>query len=135
LAEYKIGFSNTPESNMNNDYRKIWETYTSSWKAETSDEKQAIFEKCLDVECEYNDPLIKTKGWDELIAYMLNFHHQVPGGYFVTHYFLAHNNQSIAKWDMKNSENLVIGEGISYGKYNENGLLVAMTGFFETPGE
>lgn len=118
---------------MNNDFEKTWETYTSSWKAETSDSKRAIFGECLDTECAYYDPLIKTIGWDELVAYMLDFHQQIPGGYFVTNYFLAHNNQSIAKWEMKNGENAVIGEGISYGKYNENGKLVSMTGFFETP--
>ena len=117
---------------MSNEHEKTWEAYTSSWKPETSDEKRATFAICLDVECEYTDPLMKTKGWDELITYMLNFHQQVPGGYFVTNYFLAHNHQSIARWDMKNSENQVIGEGISYGKYNEKGKLVSMTGFFET---
>ena len=70
--------------------------------------------------------------WDELINYMLDFHKQVPGGHFVTNYFLAHNDQSIAKWEMKNGEAQVIGEGISYGKYNKNGKLISMTGFFET---
>lgn len=118
---------------MSKNFKKTWETYTSSWKAESADNKRAIFEECLDVECIYNDPLIKTIGWDKLVAYMLDFHQQIPGGHFVTNYFLAHNNQSIAKWEMKNGENSVVGEGISYGKYNENGKLVSMTGFFETP--
>lgn len=117
---------------MSNDDQKTWETYASAWKAESVIDKRALFEKCLDVECEYNDPLMKTKGWDELLAYMLDFHQQIPRGYFVTTYFLAHNCQSIAKWEMLNGENRVVGEGISYGKYNKNGKLVAMTGFFET---
>ena len=117
---------------MNNDFEKTWETYTSSWKAESSERKRVILEECLDTECAYSDPLIKTIGYDELIAYMLDFHQQIPGGYFVTNYFLAHNNQSIAKWEMRNGEGAVIGEGISYGKYNGNVKLVSMTGFFET---
>ena len=118
---------------MYNDDQKIWEIYVSAWKAESATDKRALFEQCLDVECEYNDPLIKTKGWDELLAYMVDFHQQIPGGYFVTTYFLAHHNQSIAKWEMLNGEHTVAGEGISYGKYNKNGKLVAMTGFFATP--
>ena len=64
---------------------------------------------------------------------MLGFHEQVPSGYFVTKHFMAHNNQSIAKWEMKNDKHIVIGEGISYGKYLENGKLISVTGFFETP--
>jgi len=121
------------ENQMINNLESTWETYTSSWKAETSEKKRAIFEECLDPKCEYNDPHEKTKSWDELVDYMLGFHEQVPGGHFVTKYFMAHNNQSIAKWDMKNGEHIVIGEGISYGKYHENGKLISMTGFFETP--
>ncbi|NOX43782.1 MAG: nuclear transport factor 2 family protein [Gammaproteobacteria bacterium] len=120
---------------MSNNFEKTWETYTSSWKVESSDDKRAIFETCLDSKCEYNDPLAKVIGWNELAAYMLDFHKQIPGGYFVTNYFLAHNNQSIAKWLMRNGENTVLGEGISYGKYNEKGKLISMTGFFETPGK
>jgi len=118
---------------MNENLRTTWEIYTSSWQAESSDEKRATFEKCLDAECSYYDPLIIANGWDELVAYMLDFHLQLPGGYFVTNHFLAHNDQSIAKWEMKNGENVVVSEGISYGKYNKNGKLVSMTGFFETP--
>jgi len=33
---------------------------------------------------------------------------------------MAHNNQSLVKWEMKNGENIVIGEGFSYGKYHNN---------------
>jgi len=120
---------------MSQNFNKIWEIYTSAWKAETSDDKRNIFETCLDAGCEYNDPLVVTIGWDELITYMLDFHKQVPGGHFVTNYFLSHHNQSIAKWEMKNGEELVIGEGISYGKYNKSGKLISMTGFFESATE
>ncbi len=64
---------------------------------------------------------------------MRAFHQQVPGGHFVTSYFLAHHDASIAKWNMVNAEGATIGEGVSYGQYNEQGALIAMTGFFETP--
>jgi len=65
---------------MSNSFEKTWETYSSSWKAESADEKRAIYKSCLDTECEYNDPIIRTKGWDELVGYMLDFHKQIPGG-------------------------------------------------------
>jgi hypothetical protein len=118
---------------MNDHFRNTWETYAASWKAESADEKRALFAKCLDANCEYNDPLTHTKGWDALLAYMLEFHKQIPGGHFVTRYFLAHHNQSIAKWEMQNAANAVLGEGASYGRYNDHGKLIAMTGFFDAP--
>jgi len=117
---------------MRNDFESTWEAYTSAWKADSADKKRAIFAKCLDVSCEYADPHVTTKNWDELLGHMLGFHENVPGGYFVTKSFMAHNNQSLVKWEMKNGENIVIGEGFSYGKYHNNGKLISMTGFFET---
>ncbi len=118
---------------MTNAFKSTWETYNSSWKAESADEKRAIFQTCLSPTCVYNDPLATTKGWEELVNYMTSFHEQVPGGHFETHYFLAHNNQSIARWHMKDGKEQIIGEGMSYGKYDKEGKLISMTGFFENP--
>jgi hypothetical protein len=118
---------------MNDPYQTTWEAYASSWQVASAQDKRALYEQCLAPDCEYNDPLIKTKGHDELLAYMLGFHQQIPGGHFVTKYFRAHNNQSIVRWDMKTGDGTVVGEGISYGKYNAQGKLIAMTGFFDPP--
>ena len=112
---------------------EIWNKYNHSWKTTSESDKKTLFTECLSSDCQYNDPLATTSGWDELLTYMSDFHQQFPGAYFVTHYFLAHNNQSIAKWEMKNGENETLGDGISYGRYGNDGKLVSMTGFFETP--
>jgi SnoaL-like domain len=118
---------------MNQDKRSTWETYANAWKATTVQEKAHALKQSVAPKCVYQDPLAIANGHDELIAYMLGFHQQVPGGHFVTTYFLGHHDVSIAKWNMVNGEGAVIGDGVSYGRYNEQGALVAMTGFFETP--
>lgn len=116
---------------MNNNFENTWETYTSSWKAETEAEKQELFSQSLAKNCIYNDPITKAQGWDNLAKYMNEFHQQVPGGHFVTTSFMSHSNKSVVTWEMKNGDNIVLGDGISYGEYNDQGLLTAMTGFFE----
>ncbi len=118
---------------MSEQFEQTWERYTSSWRAETAEERTALFESSLDIGCHYTDPLIRAKGWDELAAYMRSLQQQVPGVHFVTTYFGAHNRKSIAKWEMRNGENATIGDGVSYGEYSEQGRLTAMTGFFEPP--
>lgn len=77
--------------------------------------------------------MVIIAGWHELTQYMLDFHQQIPGGHFDTQYFMAHNNQSIVRWEMKNGERKVVVEGISYGKYTKLGKLLSVTGFFDTP--
>lgn len=114
-------------------HQQTWEIYVASWKAETAAEKRQLFEKCLTPDNQYNDPLTTTQGWDELANYMLDFHKQIPGGHFVTTYFLAHSDKSIAQWEMRRANEEVLGEGISYAEYNTEGKLVSETGFFEPP--
>lgn len=115
------------------DHQQTWETYAASWKAETAAEKRKLFAQSLMPGCQYHDPLILTKGWDELETYMLDFHRQIPGGYFVTKYFLAHGGKSISRWDMCDAAGTKLSEGISYGEYDSSGKLVSLTGFFEPP--
>lgn len=117
---------------MQIDHHQIWETYTSAWKAESADDKRALLSASLARTCAYQDPLVQTSNWDELLAYMANFHQQVPGGHFVTRRFLYHNGQSVAQWDMQDAQGKVIGDGVSVGLYNESGRLVTVTGFFDT---
>jgi len=115
---------------MSLDLNQTWETYTASWKAPSIAEKQALFVQCLDPQCVYNDPQTAATGWDALGAYMETFHQTVPGGHFATKSFASHHQQSIATWNMLDGNGRVIGEGTSYGRYKDQGRLVAMTGFF-----
>jgi len=116
------------------DLQETWETYTSSWQATTEDAKRALCEKSLSRDCVYTDPLTQARGLAELITYMLEFHQQIPGGHFVTTEFMAHHDRSIAKWEMRDGNDTVIGDGVSYGEYDRHGKLVSMNGFFKPPG-
>lgn len=118
---------------MSDECRKAWDDYALSWRVASGDEKRVLYEKCLDRQCTYSDPLVDIRGWDELEEYMLDFHRQIPGGHFVTTYFLAHHGKSICRWEMRNADDATVGNGISYGEYGESGKLTSMTGFFDTP--
>jgi hypothetical protein len=105
----------------------------ASWKADSAAGRRALYEDCLSPDCVYTDPLTRASGWVELSAYMVAFHQQIPGGHFVTEQFITHHGKSIARWKMLNADAVQVGEGVSYGEYDDDGLLVAMTGFFEVP--
>ncbi|MBH0776961.1 nuclear transport factor 2 family protein [Nocardia bovistercoris] len=117
------------------DERETWETYAASWKAASETEKKALFAESLALDCVYTDPIARTEGWDELTAYMVDFHRQVPGGHFVTRSFQVHHGVCLAQWDMVAGDGTVLGDGISYGQFGDDGRLIAMTGFFDTPDQ
>lgn len=117
---------------MSEQQKAVWEEYVQSWKAASRERKRELYANCLSPECVYTDPLARTCGWDELLAYMIDFQKQVPGGHFITEHFLAHHDKSIARWRMVDGAGNKIGEGISYGEYDAAFKLRAMTGFYET---
>jgi len=110
-----------------------WKRYASSWGPVSKDEREAIFRDSLEPTCVYRDPIATATGTAELAAYMEQFQSQIPGGHFVTTYFLAHSNRSIAKWEMRNGDSQVLGDGVSYGEYDSDGKLIGLAGFFEQP--
>lgn len=110
-----------------------WEQYTSAWKVEGLQSKATILADCLTASATYCDPNIETTGVEGLADYMVNFHNQIPGGHFVTTYFLAHHDTSIARWNMVDGAGNIVGEGISHARYDGDLRLLSMTGFFETP--
>jgi hypothetical protein len=121
---------------MSTDEQRVtWEAYVAAWKAPSREAKRAALAASVAPACVYRDPITRADGHDALIAYMLSFHEQVPGGHFETTYFLAHHDRSIARWNMRNGAGAVVSEGVSYGEYDAQGKLAAMTGFFEVPAQ
>jgi SnoaL-like domain len=114
-------------------FAETWETYASAWAARDRADKLALLGRSVAQHAAYRDPAAECRGHDELVGYMLEFHKQVPGGHFETTYFLVHHGRSIAKWNMMSGAGEKVGEGVSYGEYGNDGMLVAMTGFFEVP--
>lgn len=116
-----------------NAHEKVWETYVRSWRVTTADGKRAIFEASLSPGFVYLDPLARAEGWDQLIAYMLAFHEQVPGGHFVTRRFMAHGGQSVACWETQGSDGALPKDGIGHAEYGADGKLLKLTNFYEMP--
>jgi len=116
-----------------NDLQDVWERYVSTWKVTDPAQKHELFTACLSPRCVYTDPLTVSRGWEELSAYMANFHQQVPGAYFVTEQFFSHHQRSAARWKMVTATGQTMAQGISYGEYDEQAKLVTMTGFFDPP--
>ncbi|GAB0115059.1 hypothetical protein AcidC75_25830 [Acidisoma sp. C75] len=118
---------------MTDHFEKTWNTYVSAWGAGGVEAKRALMAECLAPDCAYNDPLTRRTGHEDLLAYMLELHEQQPGAHFRVKHFRAHNNQSIACWDLLAADGAFVTDGISYGRYNADGMLDRMTGFFD-PG-
>ncbi len=122
-----------PQKPGQDSFETTWKRYSTSWGPVSSEEREAIFADSVKPSCIYRDPITTASGTAELAAYMEKFQSQIPGGHFVTTYFLAHSDRSIAKWEMRDGDSKVLGDGVSYGEYGSDGMLTGLTGFFEQP--
>lgn len=113
------------------DFRQTWETYTESWKAESNEARRSAYALSLVPECTYTDPNVAATGYDEIAEYMHGFQQQMPGAGFVTRTFSTHHNTALVQWDMIDGDNNVVGQGASFGAFEADGRLHAMTGFFD----
>lgn len=120
---------------MNNDLKAVWERYVSAWNSPSAEERRALFPQALAPDCVYRDPQTEARGWDALEGWMAGFHQQMPGTRFVTETFSAHHGRSVARWQMIGAAGVALGKGISYGEYDAEQRLVAMTGFFDSPDQ
>lgn len=118
---------------IDKDLRAVWDNYTLAWKETTPQAKMQRLRGSTAPACVYRDPLASAQGQDALFEYMMGLHGQIPGAYFQTTWFQAHNDRSISKWTMHDGAGAVVGEGVSYGEYDDHGKLRSMTGFFDTP--
>jgi hypothetical protein len=69
---------------MRNDKQTTWEKYASAWIEVTATGKADARRQSVAATCVYKDPATISTGHDELVACMLAFRQQMPGGYFVT---------------------------------------------------
>lgn len=110
-----------------------WKRYSDAWNASSEEHRLAIFTDSLAKDCRYTDPLASTFGWEALATYMRQFQTQIPGGRFAIRNFATHNHCSIAHWDMLSANGEKLGDGVSYGEFDDNGKITTMTGFYEVP--
>lgn len=120
---------------MAHDPRTIWESYTSTWKPSSAADKQPVLAGCLAPGCTYTDPLGHVEGIDGVLGYIVGFNMNIPGMHMETTRFISHHNASIAQWNMCDADGNVMSDGISFGTYDDAGMLTSMTGFFELPDQ
>ncbi len=109
---------------------EVWETYRSCWNNSDSQRRTDRLNEIMTQDFEYRDPNIELKGHAQLSEYMEQFQSEFKGASFVVTDFKIHHNRSMAKWNMINEQNEVVGNGVDFAQY-EDGKLNQINGFFE----
>lgn len=109
---------------------EIWEAYRTSWSVANSSERNIILQEIVTEDFAYRDPNIEMEGHLRLSDYMAKFQKEFAGCSFNITDFSVHHNRSLAHWDMVNSDNERVGNGVDFALYAHN-KLKAITSFFK----
>lgn len=119
---------------MNQEYLATWKRYQAAWSDIGAEERTTLLIGSVAADAVYTDPTNECHGLQELIAKIEQSQQKTPGASFENTKFLTHHQQGLSSWTMRNKEGATLATGNSYARFNAEGLLIQMTGFFELPG-
>ena len=123
-----------PERIMTNEeYTATWKRYQAAWSKVSAQERKELLRGSVAPDAIYTDPMSECHGLEELMVKIEQSQQKTPGASFENTRFLSHHQQGLSDWTMRDSEGATVATGNSYARFNEKGLLIQMTGFFELP--
>ncbi len=120
---------------MNEEYLATWKRYQAAWSDISAEERKTLLSGSVAPDAYYSDPTNECHGLQELIVKIEQSQQKTPGATFGNTKFLTHHQQGLSSWTMHSKEGATLATGNSYARFNAEGLLIQMTGFFELPGK
>lgn len=77
----------------------------------------------------------ESRGFGNLVEHIEQFQKQKPGAYFMSNKLIAHRDQFLSEWTMFSKDGSPAATAHTYGRFNEQGLLTYLIGFFEPVGQ
>ena len=110
--------------------QQIWKTYQDAWADIAVDERERLLRQSVTDDVIFTAPPYEGHGLGELVKHMEQFQEQVPGAHFKSNKLLTQHGQLISEWTMYNKDGSVSLTSYSYARFNEQGRLTDLAGFW-----
>jgi hypothetical protein len=110
---------------------EIWNTYQDAWADVAVAERERLLTASVTADVVYTNPLNEGQGLGNLVNHVGGFQTQFPGAHFKTNKLLVQHGQLLAEWTMFNKDGSEFLTAHSYARFNEQGLLVHLAGFWK----
>lgn len=117
---------------MTANIQTIWAAYSDSWQDISPEERGRLLTASVADDVTFTAPGMSGHGISALTNMLEEFQRTRPGAYFDTTDLIAHNNQSLATWSMRDRADQEIMGGNSYARYGDDGRIVNLAGFWQT---
>lgn len=110
----------------------LWRRYAALW-TDAPAARDAGLLQCVHEHCRYCDPNGEIDGPDALAAYMEGFRQAMPDARFHIERVAAHHGRTSSTWGLRRADGALLQTGRSFATMDEQGRLLHITGFFDTP--
>ena len=110
--------------------QQIWKTYQDAWADIAVDERERLLRQSVTDDVIFTAPPYEGQGLGNLVKHMEQFQEQVPGAHFKSNKLLTQHGQLISEWTMYNKDGSVSLTSYSYARFNEQGRLTLLAGFW-----
>jgi hypothetical protein len=110
--------------------QQIWKTYQDAWADIAADERERLLRQSVTDDVIFTAPPYEGQGLGNLVKRMEQFQEQVPGAHFKSNKLLTQHGQLLVEWTMYNKDGSVSLISYSYARFNEQGRLTHLAGFW-----
>jgi hypothetical protein len=111
--------------------QEIWNSYQAAWANIAPEERERLLRQSVTDDVAFTTPTGEGQGFGTLVAHVAQFQTQFSGAYFKSNKLVSHHGQLLSEWTMFSKDGAEILTAHSYARFNEQGLLTHLAGFWQ----
>jgi|GEM_PF-1678613 len=116
---------------MTNDkLRIVFEKYLDAFAKASPAEQEQLLNSSVAEDVVFTNPGVDGRGRISLLAHATGFQKKFPGGYFRVNWFRQQHGQLLSEWTQYDQQGHALFTAHSYGRLNEDDLLIHLAGFW-----
>jgi len=112
--------------------QQTWKTYQDAWADIAVAERERLLRQVVIRDIVFTSQAAEGQGFSNLVTHIAEFQKQFPGAYFKSNKLFTHHGQLLSEWTMYNKDGSEFLTGHSYARFNEQGILTHLAGFWQT---
>ena len=112
---------------------KVFADYLDAFAKSSPAEQEQLLRSSLADDVVYTNPGVEGRGLVNLLGHIAGFQKRFPGGHFRINWLRQQHGQLLSEWTQCNQDGSELITAHSYARFNEEGRIAHLAGFW-APG-
>ena len=110
--------------------QQIWKAYLNAYGEVAADERERLLRQSVTDDVVFTGPNEDDQGFGKLVEHIGQVQKKSPGARFESNKLLTQHGQLLSEWTLYKKDGAKIATGHKYARFNEQGRLTHLAGFF-----